>query len=216
MKTAAVMKGNKLSLILRKFVKKPSFGEDSFRQSKQSDIILNETVSWFLTEPNYLYYQPSQALTQIKTLDYSTKKILRDLDELHPSLKNLISVGFEDLTPRKKSLLGRTDMDPLSEIENPLKTLRILLYMYSHIYEHATYPTIRRGRGRPRNQLVHDTAEKVAKYHFHHVGRLPGTGTGIHLSPFQRCVGEVLKELKIKADSRRACESVLSKLRKKK
>ena len=210
--------GNDISRILRQFINQPSFGNESFKRSKEEDPLLHQTVCWLLLEPNFLYYQPSEALTQINALKNATTDLLSQLENLHPTLTYALSVGMEDLWPRKTPLLGQNrakGTNSLFEIENPLKKLRLILLMDSIVYENASYPTIRRGPGRPKNQSVHDTAEKIAIYFRHHKRRLPGTGTGIQPSPFQRCVKEILIKTNIKADSRRACESALSKLRKK-
>ena len=217
-KIAKARKAYAISLILREYVNKPRLGEQSIHESQEVDHALHITLRFLTEQPKFLYYEAATAISQINALKSTTERFLKDLDKLHPEVQNAVSSTMRTCNP-KKSLISRDGayhVDSVADIKSVIKKLQKTLNKRLDIYETRNLPTIRKGRGRPKNQQAHDVAWMVAIYHSHHKGRLPGTGTNAHLSPFQRCVTAIFQELDIKADSRRACEHALSKLRKKK
>ena len=212
-KIAKARKAYAISLILREYVNKPRLGTQSIHESQEVDHALHITLRFFTEQPKFLYYEAATAISQINALKSTTERFLKDLDKLHPEVQNAVSSTMRTCNP-KKSLISRDGayhVNSVADIKSVIKKLQKTLNKRLDIYETQNLPTIRKGRGRPKNQQAHDVAEMVAIYFLHHKDRLPGTGTNANLSPFQRCVTAMFKELDIKADSRRACESVLSK-----
>ena len=217
-KTANARKAYAISRILREYVNKPRLGTQSIHDSHEVDHALHLALRFFTEQPKFLYYEAATAISQINALKSITERFLQDLEKLHPEVQNAVSSTLQT-SNSKKSLISRygaKNVNSVAELASIIKDLQKALNKRLDIYETQNLPTIRKGRGRPKNQQAHDVAWMVAIYYSHHKGRLPGTGTNAHLSPFQRCVTAIFQELDIKADSRRACERALSKLRKKK
>jgi hypothetical protein len=217
-KIAKARKAYAISLILREYVNKPRLGTQSIHEGQEVDHALDITLRFFTEQPKFLYYEAATAISQINALKSTTERFLKDLDNLHPEVQNAVSSTLQTFNSKKSliSRYGANNVNSVAQIKSVITDLQKTLNKRLDIYETQNLPTIRKGRGRPNNQQAYDVAEMVAIYFFHHKGRLPGTGTNAKLSPFQRCVTAMFKELDIKADSRRACERILSKLRKKK
>ena len=217
-KIAKALKAYAISRILREYINKPRLGAQSIHESQEVDHALDIILRFFTKQPKFLYYEAATAISQINALKNAAERFLQDLDNLHPEVQNAVSSTLQTFNSKKSliSRYGANNVNSVAQIKSVMKDLQKTLNKRLDIYETQNLPTIRKVRGRPKNQQAHDVAEMVALYFFHHKDRLPGTGTNANLSPFQRCVTAIFKELDIKADSRRACESVLSKLRKKK
>jgi hypothetical protein len=206
---------DKVADILRNYINKTPFGKNSIKRSKTSDICLYFTLL-FITQPrNFLYYDTTEAINQIDGLRKSAQAFLNDIEKLNPQLRDALSKEMASIHSKKSILKKAGPMPTVSRTSSFVHDLQKALINQREIYEFSQFPGIRRGKGRPRNQFAHDVAERVAIYYFHHKQQLPGTGTNALHSPFQNRVKLVFTELKVRADSRRACESALSKLRKK-
>ena len=209
------VKANKISEILRDYVNKPRFGRNAIQKTKEEDPLLHSIIRWFLPQPRFLYYQPLQAMGQIIDLKSAMKEVLKKLKSLDPELQKVISLEMQLLNTGKSLLSGRRDapITSVQEISSIMTDLVKTPTKQIEFYETHRRPALQKKRGRRPDYRAHDVAKSIALYHLHHNGTLPGTGTNAQHSPFQRITAEVFKNLGIKADSRRACESALSKLR---
>ena len=112
-----------------------------------------------ITKPrNFLYYDATEAITQIDGLRKSAQAFLNDIEKLNSQLSNALLKEMKS-THSKKSILGKAGpMPTVRRTSFFVHALQKVLINQQEIYELSQFPGIQRGKGRPRNQFAHDVA----------------------------------------------------------